>query len=186
METSPTFLEVQALQWENDSSYNFLKKTLSKMQVVYDSAERAILLAKIYHNKLTTNPNETSHLYQVVPMLRRKIPYKRKSTLLKTNLVDDIPLRNPFRSKNVVTLKYTTIRNFINFFLFGYSAYTWRTLPLKWLMMYCKISSNAKFISKTSIFLKHVLWNFLSIVMWWLLYHFWSKNVFFNIIQKFD
>ena len=25
METAPTFLEVQALQWENDSNYNFLK-----------------------------------------------------------------------------------------------------------------------------------------------------------------
>ena len=31
METAPTFLEVQALQWENDSNYNFLKKTLSNM-----------------------------------------------------------------------------------------------------------------------------------------------------------
>ena len=46
METAPTFLEVQALQWENDSNYNFLKKALSKMQVVNDSAERATLLAK--------------------------------------------------------------------------------------------------------------------------------------------
>ena len=95
METAPTFLEVQALQWENDSNYDFLKKALSKMQIVNDSAERAILLVKTYHNKLTTNPNERSHLYQVVPMLRRKISDKRNSTLLKTNLVDDITLRNP-------------------------------------------------------------------------------------------
>ena len=61
------------------------------MQVVNDSAESAILLAKTYHNKLTTNPNEKSHLYQMVPTwypLRRKIPDKRKSTL--TNVVDDI------------------------------------------------------------------------------------------------
>ena len=92
METAPTFLEVQALQWENDSNYNLLNKTLSKMQVVNDSAERAILLAKTYHNKLTTNPNERSDLYQVVPMLRRKSPDKQKSTLLKTNLVDDFIL----------------------------------------------------------------------------------------------
>ena len=91
METAPNFLEVQALQWEN----NFLKKTLSKMQDVNDSAERAILLAKTYHNKLTTNSNQRSHLYQVIPMLRRKIPDKRKSTLLKTHLVNDITLRNP-------------------------------------------------------------------------------------------
>ena len=87
MKTAPTFLEVQALQWENDSNYSFSKRTLSKMQVVNDSAERPIFLAKTYHNNLTTNPNERSHLYQVVPMLRRKIPDKRKSTLLKTNLV---------------------------------------------------------------------------------------------------
>ena len=65
------------------------------MQVVNDSAERAISLAKTYHKKLTANPNERSHLYQVVPMLRRKIPDKRKCTLLKINLVDDITLRNP-------------------------------------------------------------------------------------------
>ena len=65
------------------------------MQVVNDSAVRAILLAKTYHNKLTTNLNERSHLYQVVPMQQRKIPDMRKSTLLKTNLVDDIALRNP-------------------------------------------------------------------------------------------
>ena len=70
METPSTFLEVQALQRENDSNYNFLTKAQSKMQVVNDFAERAILLAKTYHNKLTTNPNERSHLYQVVPMLR--------------------------------------------------------------------------------------------------------------------
>ena len=50
METAPTFLEVQALQWENDSNYNFLKKALGKMQVVIDSAERSILLAKTYYN----------------------------------------------------------------------------------------------------------------------------------------
>ena len=50
METAPTFLEVQALQWENDSNYNFLKKALGKMQVVNDSAERSILLAKTYYN----------------------------------------------------------------------------------------------------------------------------------------
>ena len=65
------------------------------MQIVNDSAERAILLAKTYLNKLTTNPNERSDLYLVVSMLQRKIPDKRKSLLLKTNLVDDIPLRNP-------------------------------------------------------------------------------------------
>ena len=68
METASTFLEVQALQWENDFKYTFSKKTLRKMQAVNDFAERAILLAKTYHNKLTTNPNEISHLYQVVPM----------------------------------------------------------------------------------------------------------------------
>ena len=60
IETAPTFLEVQALQWENDFSYNLLNKTLSKMQVVNDSAETAILLATTYHNKLNTNPNEIS------------------------------------------------------------------------------------------------------------------------------
>ena len=65
------------------------------MQVVNNSAERAMLLVKIYHNKLTTSPNQRSPLNQVVPMLRRKIPDNRKSTLLKTNLVDDITLRNP-------------------------------------------------------------------------------------------
>ena len=65
------------------------------MQVVNDSAERAILLAETYHNKLTTNPNARSHFYQEVPMLRRKIPGKRKSTILKTKLVDDITLRKP-------------------------------------------------------------------------------------------
>ena len=135
---------------ENDSNYNFLKKALSKMQVVNDSAERAILLAKTYHNKLTTNPNERSHLYQVVLMLQKKISDKLKSTLLKTNLVDGITLRNPLWMKHVVTLKYTTIRKFINFSLFAYSAYTWRTSPLKWLMVYRKISSNA---------LKNYFWN---------------------------
>ena len=31
METALTVLEVQALQWESDSNYNFLKKALSKM-----------------------------------------------------------------------------------------------------------------------------------------------------------
>ena len=92
---STNLLEVQELRLENDSNNNFLKKALSKMQVVNDSAERAILLAKTYHSKLTTNPNETSHLYQVRPMLRRKISDKRKYTLLKTNLVNDITLRNP-------------------------------------------------------------------------------------------
>ena len=85
MKTAPTFLDVQTLQRENDSNYNFLKKTLSKMHVANDSAERAILLAITYHNKLTTNPNERSYLYHVVPMLQRKIQDKRKSTLLKTN-----------------------------------------------------------------------------------------------------
>ena len=35
------------------------------------------------------------------------------TTVLKTNLVDDITLRNPLWMKNVVTLKYTIIRNFI-------------------------------------------------------------------------
>ena len=65
------------------------------MQVVNDSAERAVLLVKTYHNKLTTNPNERPHLYHVVSMLRRKIPDKQKSTLLITNLVDDFTLRNP-------------------------------------------------------------------------------------------
>ena len=84
IETAPTFLEVQALQWETYSNYNFLKKALGKMQVVNDSAERAIL------PKSTTNPNERSHLYEVLPMQRRKFPDKWKSTLLKTNLVDDI------------------------------------------------------------------------------------------------
>ena len=94
------------------------------MQVVYDSAERAILLANTNHDKLTTNLNEKSHLYQVVPMLRKKISDKWKSTLLKTNLVDDITLRNPLGTKTDVAIKYTIIRNFINFSLFGYSAYT--------------------------------------------------------------
>ena len=42
------------------------------MQVANASAERATLLAKTYHNKLTTNPNERSHLYQVVLMLQKK------------------------------------------------------------------------------------------------------------------
>ena len=42
-ETALTFLKVQALQWENDSKYNSLTKALSKMQVVNDSAKRAIL-----------------------------------------------------------------------------------------------------------------------------------------------
>ena len=46
METAPTFLEVQALQWKNYSNYNFLKKALGKMLIVNDSAERTILLAK--------------------------------------------------------------------------------------------------------------------------------------------
>ena len=48
---------------KSNSNHNFIKKALSKMQVVNDSAERSILLAKIHHNKLTTNPNERSHLY---------------------------------------------------------------------------------------------------------------------------
>ena len=65
------------------------------MQVANDSAEKAILLAKTYHNKLTTNPNERSHLYQVVPMLRKKNPNKRKCTLLKTNLVYNITMQIP-------------------------------------------------------------------------------------------
>ena len=82
METLPTFLEVQALQWKNNSNYNFLKKALSKMQVVNDSAERAILLAKTYLNKLTTNPNKRSHVYHMVPMQQRKIPDKQEYTLL--------------------------------------------------------------------------------------------------------
>ena len=64
------------------------------MQVVNDSAERTILLAKSYHNKLTTNPNERFRLQQVVPLLRRKILDKRKFTLLKTNLADD-PVPSP-------------------------------------------------------------------------------------------
>ena len=72
METAPTFLEVQALQWENNFRYNFLKKTLSKMQVVNASAERAILLAKTYHNKLTTTSNQRSHLYQWYPCCEEK------------------------------------------------------------------------------------------------------------------
>ena len=63
--------------------------------IVYDSAERAILLAKTYYDKLTTNPNERPYLKQVVPMLPRKISDKRKSILLKTNSIDDITLRNP-------------------------------------------------------------------------------------------
>ena len=57
IKTAPTFFEAQALQWENDSNYNFLKKARNKMQVVNDSAEKNTLLAKTYHNKLTTNPN---------------------------------------------------------------------------------------------------------------------------------
>ena len=72
METASTFLQVQALQWEHDSNSNFFKNALSKMQVVNDSAERTILLAKIYHNKLTTNPNKRSRLYQEVSMLLTK------------------------------------------------------------------------------------------------------------------
>ena len=128
-----------------DSTWAVIVEFISK-QCVYNF---------VYHNKLTTNSNQRSHLYQMIPMLRRKILDKRKSTLLKTHLVNDITLRNPLWMKNVVTLKYTIISNFINFFLFAYSAYTWRTLPLKWLMVYCKISSNA-----LNLFLKHqVFWN---------------------------
>ena len=41
METAPTFLEVQALQWKSDPNYNFLKKALGKMQVVNDFAEKS-------------------------------------------------------------------------------------------------------------------------------------------------
>ena len=57
METAPTYLEVQALQWKNDSHYNFSKKTLSEMLVVNDFAERAILLAKTYPQTQMKNKN---------------------------------------------------------------------------------------------------------------------------------
>ena len=34
METEPTFLEAQALQWENYSNYNFLMKTQVKCRLL--------------------------------------------------------------------------------------------------------------------------------------------------------
>jgi len=89
MKVEAKFLKVRASEWEQDSSYNFFENALGKLQVTNDAAERAILLAKTYHNKLTTAPAQRSNLYQVVPELRKKIPDKRKTTLLKANLVDD-------------------------------------------------------------------------------------------------
>ena len=86
----PSFLKVHASKWEKDSSYSFFRNVLCKMQVINDPAERAILLAKTCHNKLTTDSAEKSQLYQVLLVMRKKIPNKQKATLLKTNFVDDV------------------------------------------------------------------------------------------------
>ena len=83
---STTFLGNSACTWDNNESYCRLKSILSNIPAVNDAAERAILLAKTLHNKLTDSDNQKSNLYINVPHTRKLLGKRRKSDVMSAEI----------------------------------------------------------------------------------------------------
>jgi len=83
LEVPADFLELPAASWSGNDSYNKLKALIGNLPAVNDAAERAVLLGKCFHNKLTSNPQQTSALYVTVPETRRDLNKRRKLDVMK-------------------------------------------------------------------------------------------------------
>ena len=77
-----SFLAKPVRNWSTDGDYLFLQKMVSNLQVVNDAAERAILLAKTIHGKVTYNSDERKNLILVIPYVREKLKKLTKSELV--------------------------------------------------------------------------------------------------------
>ena len=83
---SVDFLKHPASSWETDASYCRLAKIIFNIPSVNDAAERAILLAKTFHNKLTDKHDQKSCLYTTVPRTRKLLGKRRKVDVMSNDI----------------------------------------------------------------------------------------------------
>lgn len=69
--------------WKENSSYQRALKTVSKLRVVNDTAERGIKLIEDYNSVLTTNEEQKQFVLQIVSDYRKIFPDCKKETLKK-------------------------------------------------------------------------------------------------------
>jgi hypothetical protein len=78
-----SFLAKAPEEWNEDVSYQDLKKAAMAMTVVNDSAERAIALMQRYNSSLTKDEEQKQFLLQLVRRHREIYPSCSKATLMK-------------------------------------------------------------------------------------------------------
>ena len=79
---SVEFLKLPASSWPTDEGYCRLALIVSNLPSVNDAAERAILLAKTLHNKLTDKDEQKSCLYATVPRTRKLLGKRKKANVM--------------------------------------------------------------------------------------------------------
>ena len=78
-----SFLDKPASSWDSYKEYKELKEIVSNFVAVNDVAERTVLLAKTFQNKLTKKKNVKDALVNIIPELRKICESQRKKDLFK-------------------------------------------------------------------------------------------------------
>ena len=77
-----SFISKPVRDWSTDGDFLFLQAVVSNLQVVNDASERAILLAKTIHGKVTYDKDEKKKLILTIPHIREKVQKLTKIDLL--------------------------------------------------------------------------------------------------------
>lgn len=81
-EIDKSFLLEEPEKWNNNKAFLEGANTVSNIQVVNDTAERAVKLITEYNSILTKDENQKQYLLQIVKDYNNKYPDSKKSTLL--------------------------------------------------------------------------------------------------------
>lgn len=76
------FLKKDPGEWENDKSYKIGLEIVGKLEVVNDTAERAVKLMEDYNQILSRDEEEKQFIMQIVADYRKQYPNANKSVLL--------------------------------------------------------------------------------------------------------
>lgn len=79
------FLSKDPEEWEQDESYQKLKRIAQHMKVVNDTAERGIALIQTYNESLTRDEEQKQFLLRFVARHRKMYPTASKAAMLLTN-----------------------------------------------------------------------------------------------------
>lgn len=76
MQINTDFLKKSPHLWDDDEEYQKARARVAALQVVNDTAERAVKLISDYHQKLTRDPDQQQYLLQLIEFHRKNHPLR--------------------------------------------------------------------------------------------------------------